>query len=214
VQNRVSQALPRLPEDVQRLGVTTVKSTPTITMVVHLTSPDDRYDMTYLRNYAVLNVKDRLARIKGVGEVQFGSGNYAMRVWLDPGKVAERGLTAPEIVKAIREQNVQVAAGVVGAPPNDRRTPLQLNVNAQGRLKDEAEFGRSSSRPPPTAASPACATWPASSWPPPNMACAPCSTTSPPWPSPSSRRRAPTPWTSRPRCARDHGRWKRTSRLR
>ncbi|MBK6654215.1 efflux RND transporter permease subunit [Zoogloea sp.] len=143
VQNRVSQALPRLPEDVQRLGVTTAKSTPTITMVVHLTSPDDRYDMTYLRNYAVLNVKDRLARIKGVGEVGlFGSGNYAMRVWLDPGKVAERGLTAPEIVKAIREQNVQVAAGVIGAPPNDRRTPLQLNVNAQGRLKDEAEFAQ------------------------------------------------------------------------
>ena len=143
VQNRVSQALPRLPEDVQRLGVTTAKSTPTITMVVHLTSPDDRYNMTYLRNYAVLNVKDRLARIKGVGEVGlFGSGNYAMRVWLDPGKVAERGLTAPEIVKAIREQNVQVAAGVIGAPPNDRRTPLQLNVNAQGRLKDEAEFAQ------------------------------------------------------------------------
>ncbi|HRH74045.1 MAG TPA: efflux RND transporter permease subunit, partial [Zoogloea sp.] len=143
VQNRVSQALPRLPEDVQRLGVTTAKSTPTITMVVHLTSPDDRYDMTYLRNYAVLNVKDRLARIKGVGEVGlFGSGNYAMRVWLDPGKVAERGLTANEVVKAIREQNVQVAAGVIGAPPNDRHTPLQLNVNAQGRLKDEAEFAR------------------------------------------------------------------------
>ena len=143
VQNRVSQALPRLPEDVQRLGVTTAKSTPTITMVVHLTSPDDRYDMTYLRNYAVLNVKDRLARIKDVGEVDlFGSGNYAMRVWLDPGKVAERGLTAGEVVKAIREQNVQVAAGVIGAPPNDRRTPLQLNVNAQGRLKDEAEFAQ------------------------------------------------------------------------
>jgi len=143
VQNRVSQALPRLPEDVQRLGVTTAKSTPTITMVVHLTSPDDRYDMTYLRNYAVLNVKDRLARIQGVGEVGlFGSGNYAMRVWLDPGKVAERGLTASDVVQAIREQNVQVAAGVIGAPPGDGRTPLQLNVNAQGRLKDEAEFAR------------------------------------------------------------------------
>ncbi|NML27667.1 efflux RND transporter permease subunit [Zoogloea dura] len=143
VQNRVSQALPRLPEDVQRLGVTTAKSTPTITMVVHLTSPDDRYDMTYLRNYAVLNVKDRLARIQGVGEVGlFGSGNYAMRVWLDPGKVAERGLTASDVVQAIREQNVQVAAGVIGAPPNDSHTPLQLSVNAQGRLKDEAEFAR------------------------------------------------------------------------
>ncbi|MBL8452118.1 MAG: efflux RND transporter permease subunit, partial [Zoogloea sp.] len=98
---------------------------------------------TYLRNYAVLNVKDRLARIKGVGEVGlFGSGNYAMRVWLDPGKVAERGLTAGEVVKAIREQNVQVAAGVIGAPPNERSTPMQLNVNAQGRLKDEAEFAQ------------------------------------------------------------------------
>src|SRR5690554_5835784 len=87
VQNRVSQALPRLPEDVQRLGVTTVKSSPTLTMVVHLLSPDDQYDMTYLRNYAVLNVKDRLARIPGVGEVQiWGAGNYAMRVWLNPQK--------------------------------------------------------------------------------------------------------------------------------
>ncbi|HTD05419.1 efflux RND transporter permease subunit, partial [Undibacterium sp.] len=111
VQNRVSQALPRLPPDVQRLGVTTIKSSPALTMVVHLISPDNRYDMTYLRNYAVLNVKDRLARIKGVGEVGlFGSGNYAMRVWLDPQKVAQRGLTASDVVNAIREQNVQVAA--------------------------------------------------------------------------------------------------------
>jgi len=141
VQNRVSQALPRLPEDVQRLGVTTIKSSPTLTMVVHLISPDNRYDMTYLRNYAVLNVKDRLARIKGVGEVGlFGSGNYAMRVWLDPAKVAQRGLTATDVVHAIREQNVQVAAGVIGASPSSPGTPLQLSVNAQGRLKTEAEF--------------------------------------------------------------------------
>jgi multidrug efflux pump len=139
VQNRVAQALPRLPPDVQRLGVTTIKSSPTLTMVVHLISPDDRYDVTYLRNYAVLNVKDRLARIDGVGEVGlFGSGNYAMRVWLDPQKVAQRGLTANEVVRAIREQNVQVAAGVIGAPPND--SALQLSVNAQGRLQSEAEF--------------------------------------------------------------------------
>jgi multidrug efflux pump len=142
VQNRVAQALPRLPEDVQRLGVTTIKSSPTLTMVVHLISPDDRYDMTYLRNYAVLNVKDRLARIQGVGEVGlFGSGNYAMRVWLDPQKVAQRGLTAAEVVRAIREQNVQVAAGVIGASPSGPDVPLQLNVNAQGRLQSEAEFG-------------------------------------------------------------------------
>ncbi|HEU0072229.1 MAG TPA: multidrug efflux RND transporter permease subunit [Alphaproteobacteria bacterium] len=141
VQNRVSQALPRLPEDVQRLGVTTVKSSPTLTMVVHLISPDDRYDMTYLRNYAVLNVKDRLARITGVGEVAlWGSGNYAMRVWLDPQKVAQRGLTATEVVRAIREQNVQVAAGVIGASPNAVDVPLQLSVNAQGRLQNEADF--------------------------------------------------------------------------
>ncbi len=141
VQNRVSQALPRLPEDVQRLGVTTIKSSPTLTMVVHLISPDTRYDMTYLRNYAVLNVKDRLARIQGVGEVGlFGSGNYAMRVWLDPQKVAQRGLTASEVVRAIREQNVQVAAGVIGASPNAADVPLQLSVNAQGRLSTEAEF--------------------------------------------------------------------------
>ncbi|MCE1239675.1 MAG: efflux RND transporter permease subunit [Azonexaceae bacterium] len=141
VQNRVSQALPRLPEDVQRLGVTTIKSSPTLTMVVHLTSPDDRYDMTYLRNYAVLNVKDRLARIQGVGEVGlFGSGNYAMRVWLDPGKVAQRNLSAAEVVRAIREQNVQVAAGTLGASPTLSDVPLQLNVNAQGRLKSVEDF--------------------------------------------------------------------------
>jgi len=141
VQNRVSQALPRLPEDVQRLGVTTLKSSPTLTMVVHLTSPDGRYDMTYLRNYALINVKDRLARIQGVGEVGlFGSGNYAMRVWLDPGKVAQRGMTASEVVGAIREQNIQVAAGTLGASPSLPDVQMQLNVNAQGRLKTAEEF--------------------------------------------------------------------------
>ena len=142
VQNRVNQALPRLPEDVQRLGVTTIKSSPTLTMVVHLISPNNRYDMTYLRNYALLNVKDRLARIQGVGEVQlWGSGDYAMRVWLDPQKVAQRGLTATEVVNAIREQNIQVAAGVIGASPSVPGTQLQLSVNARGRLKTEGEFG-------------------------------------------------------------------------
>ncbi|SMH48492.1 efflux RND transporter permease subunit [Azospirillum agricola] len=142
VQNRVSQALPRLPSDVQRLGVTTVKSSPTLTMVVHLLSPNDRYDMTYLRNYAILNVKDRLSRISGVGEVQvWGAGDYSMRVWLDPNKVAQRGLTASDVVAAIREQNVQVAAGVIGASPSLPDTPLQLSINAQGRLKTPEEFG-------------------------------------------------------------------------
>jgi multidrug efflux pump len=142
VQNRVSQAEPRLPEEVRRLGVTTVKSAPDLTMVVHLLSPNDRYDMTYLRNYAVLNVKDRLARIDGVGQVLlFGSGDYSMRVWLDPQKVAELGLSASDIVNEIRSQNVQAAAGVVGASPGLPNLNLQLSVNARGRLQTEEEFG-------------------------------------------------------------------------
>ncbi|NMF91455.1 efflux RND transporter permease subunit [Aromatoleum petrolei] len=142
VQNRVAQAEPRLPEEVRRLGVTTVKSSPDLTMVVHLLSPNGRYDMTYLRNYALLNVKDRLARIDGVGQVQlFGSGDYSMRIWLDPQKVAARGLSAGDVVRAIREQNVQAAAGVIGASPGLKGIDLQLSVNARGRLQSEEEFG-------------------------------------------------------------------------
>src|SRR5277367_2363772 len=142
VQNRVNQALPRLPDVTRNLGVTTVKSSPDLTMVVHLLSPDDRYDMLYLRNYATLNVKDQLAKIEGIGSVQlFGSGDYAMRIWLNPQKVAERGLTAQEVVNAIRRQNVQVAAGVVGGPPYDHGVELQLPINVQGRLQDEEQFG-------------------------------------------------------------------------
>jgi multidrug efflux pump len=142
VQNRVQQAEPRLPEEVRRLGVTTVKSAVDLTMVVHLVSPNERYDMTYLRNYALLNVKDRLARIGGVGQVlMWGSGDYAMRVWLDPSKVAEHNLSANDVVRAIRGENVQAAVGVVGASPAPDRTDLQLSVNAQGRLQSEAEFG-------------------------------------------------------------------------
>ncbi|WP_019937743.1 efflux RND transporter permease subunit [Bordetella sp. FB-8] len=143
VQNRVSQALPRLPEDVQRLGVTTIKSSPTLTLVVHLISPDNRYDATYLRNYAVLNVKDRLARLPGVGDVQvWGAGDYAMRVWLDPNRVAEHGLTAMDVINAIRQQNVQVAAGTIGASPTGGDVPMQFSVNARGRLTTAAQFGR------------------------------------------------------------------------
>ncbi|SDV50651.1 efflux RND transporter permease subunit [Chitinasiproducens palmae] len=141
VQNRVAQALPRLPEDVQRLGVTTIKASPTITLLVHLTSPSGRYDSTYLRNYALINVKDRLARIPGVGQVQlFGAGDYSMRVWLDPQKVAAKGMTAMDVVRAIREQNVQVAAGVIGGSPGVKDAPLQLSVNAQGRLRTVGQF--------------------------------------------------------------------------
>jgi len=141
VQNRVQRALPRLPDEVRQIGVTTVKSSPNITMVVHLRSPDGRYDDLYLRNYATLNVKDELARINGMGEVQlFGSGDYAMRVWLDPQKVAARNLTASDVVNAIREQNVQVAAGVVGQGPS-KGADFQLTVNTQGRLQSVEEFG-------------------------------------------------------------------------
>ena len=142
VQNRVAQAEPRLPEEVRRLGVTTVKSAVDLTMVVHLVSPNERYDMTYLRNYALLNVKDRLARIEGVGQVLlFGSGDYSMRVWLDPRKVAEHDLSANDVVRAIREQNVQAAAGVLGQSPGANDLDLQLSINAQGRLSSEQEFG-------------------------------------------------------------------------
>lgn len=142
VQNRVAQAEPRLPEEVRRFGVTTIKSSPDLTMVVHITSPNGRYDMTYLRNYAVLNVKDRLARIDGVGQVQlFGSGDYSLRVWLDPQKVAEHGLSPGDVVREIRAQNVQAAAGVIGASPNAPGLDVQLSVNAQGRLQNEEQFG-------------------------------------------------------------------------
>jgi multidrug efflux pump len=142
VQNRVSQALARLPEDVRRLGVTTQKRSPNLTMVVHLTSPDGRYDTVYLRNYGVLNIRDELARIPGVGDaVIFGAGDYSMRVWLDPDQVAARDLTAGDIVRAIREQNIQVSAGRLGAPPQPNASDLTLSINARGRLVTEQEFG-------------------------------------------------------------------------
>jgi multidrug efflux pump len=141
VQNRVSQVLPKLPEEVRRFGVTTVKSSPDLTMVVHILSPNDRYDELYLRNYATLNVKDELARLPGVGQVQlFGGGEYAMRVWIDPDKAAARGLTSSDVVNAIREQNVQVAAGAIGQQPVKGEVAFELTVNAKGRLVSEQEF--------------------------------------------------------------------------
>ena len=141
VQNRVAQALPRLPQEVQRIGLTTEKASPDIMMAAHLVSPDERYDMLYLSNLAHLQVKDELSRIPGVGNVQiFGAGEYSMRVWLDPDKLAARELTATDVVRAIREQNVQVAAGVLGAPPAPTDTTFQLLINAQGRLTTEDEF--------------------------------------------------------------------------
>jgi multidrug efflux pump len=142
VQNRVAQALPRLPEDVRRVGVTTKKASPDLLMVVHLISPDNRYDTVYLRNYATLQIRDVLARLPGMGEVRlFGAGDYSMRVWLDPERIASRGLTAGDVVRAIREQNVQVAAGVIGSDPAPVGTEYQLQVTTSGRLITETEFG-------------------------------------------------------------------------
>ena len=141
VQARVDRAMPRLPQEVQRLGVVTEKSSPDLTMVVHLSSPDDRYDMLYLSNYALLNVKDELARINGVGTVElFGAGDYSMRIWLDPNKVAALGLSPSQITAAIREQNQQTAAGSLGAQPS-ADAEFQLLINVKGRLSTEEEFG-------------------------------------------------------------------------
>jgi multidrug efflux pump len=141
VQNRVTRTEPKLPEEVTRIGITVDKASPDLTMVVHLTSPDKRYDMLYLSNYAILNIKDELARLNGVGDVQlFGMGDYSLRVWLDPNKTASRNLTATDVVTAIREQNRQVAAGQLGAPPAPNAQSFQLSVNTQGRLVSEEEF--------------------------------------------------------------------------
>jgi len=143
VQNRVAIAVPTLPPEVQRIGVTTKKQSPDITMVVHLVSPDGSFDSLFTSNYALLQIRDELARLPGVGDVNvFGAREYAMRVWLDPEKIAARGLTAQDVTGAIAEQNVQVAAGLVGAPPvPNQATAFQYTVNTQGRLEDPAAFG-------------------------------------------------------------------------
>ncbi|KRG69994.1 efflux RND transporter permease subunit [Pseudoxanthomonas dokdonensis] len=142
VQNRVAQAQARLPEDVRRQGITTQKQSPVFLMVVHLVSKDGKYDSLYLRNYMRLHVKDELARIPGVGDAQqFGGGDYAMRLWLDPDKVAARGLTASDVLRAVREQNVQVSAGQLGAEPMPNGSDFLLPINAKGRLETTEEFG-------------------------------------------------------------------------
>ncbi len=141
VQNRVSRALPRLPEEVQRIGVVTEKTSPDILMVVHMLSPGNQYDPLYVSNYSMLHVRDELARLSGVANVIIGGeGEYAMRVWLDPTKVASRGLTAGDVVAAIREQNVEVVAGSVGQQP-DASSAFQVSVSAMGRLTTEEQFG-------------------------------------------------------------------------
>ena len=143
VQNRVAQALARLPEEVRRQGVTTQKRATDLTLVVHLHSPSGKYDTLYMRNYALLHIRDELARLPGVGQaVLFGAGDYAMRVWIDPGETASRGLTAGDIVRAVREQNVQVSAGQLGAEPMPNGSEFLTLISAQGRLRTEEEFGR------------------------------------------------------------------------
>jgi multidrug efflux pump len=141
IQNRVNRALPRLPEAVKRIGVVAEKSSPDLTMVVHLKSPDNRYDTLYLANYAKMYVKDELSRLPGVGSVRvFGGGDYALRVWLDPGKIASLGLTASDIVQAIQDQNRQAAAGSLGSPPSSSGNAFQLLINVKGRLATVDEF--------------------------------------------------------------------------
>ncbi|MET0520103.1 MAG: efflux RND transporter permease subunit, partial [Burkholderiaceae bacterium] len=141
VQNRINRALPRLPDVVRQIGVTTEKQSPNLTMVVHMVSPDNSHDALYLRNYANLQVRDELLRVPGMGSVQlFGGGDYAMRIWLDPQKLAGRSMTAGDVVAAIHEQNAQVAAGVVGSSPSSKGTEFQLAINTQGRLVSEEEF--------------------------------------------------------------------------
>src|SRR5690606_24321838 len=141
VQNRVAAAEPRLPEEVRRLGVTVRKNSPDMLMVIHLSSPDGSRDPLYVSNYATLRVRDVLARLDGVGDVRvFGARDYAMRIWLDPDKVAARGLTAGEVVAALRAQNVQVASGVLNQPPVPTPGAFQLNIETLGRLTDPKQF--------------------------------------------------------------------------
>ncbi len=145
VQNRVAIAEAKLPDEVKRLGVTTKKKSPAILMCVNILSPDKRYDQLYLSNYALREIKDELARVKGVGDVSFlGPRDYSLRIWLDPEKLAAKQLTAGDVIKAVGEQNTQVAAGRLGQPPVPASANLayQLTINTQGRLVDEDEFGK------------------------------------------------------------------------
>ena len=140
VQNRVSRALPRLPAEVQRIGVVSEKVSPDMLMVVHLVSPGNRYDLLHLSNFAQLNIRDTLLRVPGVQSVAvWGAGEYSLRVWLDPERMLAYGLTAGDVVAAIREQNMQVAAGSVGQP--DARARQQLPLSVTGRLTSLEAFG-------------------------------------------------------------------------
>jgi hydrophobe/amphiphile efflux-1 (HAE1) family protein/NodT family efflux transporter outer membrane factor (OMF) lipoprotein len=141
-QNRVQDALPRLPEDVQRLGVQVRKATPSILLAIHVYSPDSSRDNLYLSNYTTLHIKDILARLEGVGDVQFQGGReYAMRIWLEPDKVAGNNLNGSEVLAALRAQNLQVSAGILNQPPVPGREAYQINVEALGRLSTPEQFG-------------------------------------------------------------------------
>ena len=142
VQNRVAIAEPRLPEEVRRAGITTQKSSPDLLLVVHMISPENRYDQAYIGNYALTQVRDVLLRLDGVGDVTiFGLREYSMRVWLDPEKIASRSMTASDVVQALREQNVQVASGAIGQSPVPQGGAYQLSVSTLGRLIETEQFG-------------------------------------------------------------------------
>jgi multidrug efflux pump len=141
VQNRVAIAEPRLPEDVRRIGITTRKTSPDLLMVVHLLSPTKKYDQLYIGNFALIQVRDVLARVDGVGDVNlFGLREFSMRVWLDPGRLASRNLTTGDVVQALRAQNIQVASGIIGQPPVPAGHAYQLPVNTLGRLLEPDQF--------------------------------------------------------------------------
>ena len=141
VQNRIAVAEPRLPEEVRRNGILVNKRSPDLLLVVHLVSPDKTYDQVYISNYALLNVKDELARIPGVGDVTlFGSREYSMRIWLDPERIALRGMTADEVMSALRAQNLQVAGGSLGQPPQPNMGAFQMSLQLKGRLLQPSEF--------------------------------------------------------------------------
>ena len=153
VQNRVALAQPSLPEEVRRQGVVVRKEQPAWLMAVNVLSPDGSLDRGYVSNYALTQIRDRLTRVDGIGDVQiFGARDYAMRVWIDPGRAATLGLTAGEVVEALRSQNVQVAAGTVGQPPYDTGAAQQLNVETQGRFKTADVVGNIVIRTAPTTA--------------------------------------------------------------
>jgi multidrug efflux pump subunit AcrB len=198
VQNRVTRTEPKLPEEVTRIGITVDKASPDLTLVVHLTSPDKRYDMLYLSNYAILNIKDELSRLDGVGDVKlFGMGDYSLRVWLDPNKTASRNLTATDVVNAVREQNRQVAAGQLGAPPAPECPPASRCRSTLRAVWSARKSSKTSSSAQATMArSPASKTSPGLNWAPVNTPCARCWTIRKRWPCRSSSARAPTPSTS------------------